>query len=83
MCIVLLVIMLVTGIYGLVEIIHQCSVDDTESLCVYVYGIPITKIHAFFKVPLIACNGVVILFLYFVVAYLFFKISYLHQKNVC
>lgn len=52
-------------------------------MCIYVYGIPITKIHAFFKIPLIILNGVVIIFLYCVVAFMFFKISYLHQKNVC
>ena len=75
--------MLLTGIYSLVEIYNQCSTDETESLCVYIYGIPVAKIHAFFKIPLIIMNGVVILLLYVMIGFLFFKISYLHQRNIC
>jgi hypothetical protein len=48
-----------------------------------VYGIPIPKIHVFFKVPLIILNIVVIIALYGFSAYLFFRNAYLHQKNIC
>lgn len=75
--------MLITGVYSLVEIINQCSADETSSLCVFVYGIPITKIHVFFKMPSFILNVIVIVVLYLYAGFLFFKVTYFHQKTVC
>jgi hypothetical protein len=47
-----------------------------------VYGVPIPKIHIFFKVPFIILNGIVIIVLYILAAYLFYRHTYLHQRNL-
>lgn len=76
--------MLVTGVYTLVEIFNQCQAENAEEgLCLYVYGIPIPKIHVFFKVNLIILNAAVIILLYIFAAYLIYRHTYLHQKNLC
>ena len=74
----LLMTMLVTGVFSLIEIVNQCS----KTQCLYVYSVPIPKIHVFFNITLIILNGVVILLLYCFIAYLFYKQAYLHQRNI-
>lgn len=79
----LILIMLGLGIYTLIEIINQCDDSNQSGSCLKVYGIYIPRIHVFFKTPLIILNIIVILFLYLVSAYLFFKHAYIHQKIIC
>jgi hypothetical protein len=68
---------LLTGIYSLIEIIDTCEV---ESNCIYVYGVPISRIHVFYKIPLIVLNVIVLFILYALIGYLYYSNSFIHQR---
>jgi len=65
------------GVYSLIKITRDCH---SQNNCIYVYGIPISKIHVFFTSTLTIMNGVIVLVMYAIVIYLYYLNASVHSR---
>lgn len=73
----LLLMIISVGVYSLVQITKDCQNEDN---CIYVYGIPISKIHVFFTQTLTIMNGGIVLLLYLIIIYLYYLNASVHSR---